>query len=200
MRLTRTTGFLRLIVFVAPAALVLHQARYAVGHGDGAAEALARDGHVHMGMALPVTLTVAVALAVVTLLLAAFARPRQTKAGRDPRERAIRCALLVLCAFCAQELIEGAVSASHPGGLEALLGHGGAAVLPLAVVFGCLVSLAVDALGAAEMHIAGSLAPRRLAALSPPHHTYPEPDVEQLAALGLVFGFARRPPPSPATR
>ena len=68
--------------------------------------------------------------------------------------------------------------------------------LPLAVVLGCLVSLLVEALGTAEERVAGSLTPRRLVGVSSPHRLYLEPDVEVLAGLGLVFGFARRPPPS----
>jgi hypothetical protein len=153
-----------------------------------------------MSLALPISLLIAVALAVVTLLLAAFARPRQAKAcGGDPRIGALRYASLLLVAFCAQELGEGALSASHPDGLQALLGHGGAIVLPLAVVLGCLVSLLVEALGAAEVRIAGSLARRCLAPVSSPHSGYLQPDIERLAGLGLVFGFACRPPPSLTT-
>jgi hypothetical protein len=184
---------------VALCALLLHQARYLVGHGGEASEALARDGHAHMGVALPVTLAAALLVTMITLMAAAFARPRRPRRpARDLRVRALECAFVLFAVFCMQELIEGALSASHPGGLEALFGHGGAAALPLAVVLGCLVSLTADALGAAEQHVAGSLARIRLIPPSAPRSSY-RPDVEQLAELGLVFGFARRPPPSLAT-
>jgi hypothetical protein len=200
MRQARRIEWLRLTAFVALGSLVLHQTRYVVGQGGAAGEALARDGHAHMSLALPITLSIAVALAAIALLLAAFARPRRTPArASDPRRRALRYALALLGAFCAQELVEGVLYASHPGGLEALLGHGGAAVPPMAVVQGCLISLLVEALGTAEERVAGCLCFRRLAPVSSPHLCYLEPDVERLAGLGLVFGFACRPPPSLTT-
>jgi hypothetical protein len=184
---------------VALCALLLHQARYFVGHGGEASEALARDGHAHMGVALPVTLAAALLVTMITLVVAAFARPHRPRGPtRDLRVRAIEFAVVLFAVFCMQELVEGALSASHPGGFEALFGHGGAAALPLAVVLGCLVSLTADALGAAEQRVAGSLARIRLIPPSAPRSSY-RPDVEQLAELGLVFGFARRPPPSLGT-
>jgi hypothetical protein len=184
---------------VALCAVLLHQARYLVGHGGEASDALARDGHAHMGVALPVTVVVALLITMITLVVAAFARPRRSRTpARDPRVWALECAFVLFSVFCTQELLEGALSASHPGGFEALFGHGGAAALPLAVVLGCLVSLTADVLGAAEQHVAGTLAPNRLIPSSAPRSSY-RPDVEQLAELGLVFGFARRPPPSIAT-
>jgi hypothetical protein len=199
MRHPRVRGWLRISALVALCAALLHQARYLVGHGGEASEALARDGHAHMGVALPVTLLVALLITMITLVVAAFAHPRRPRGrARDPRVRALECAFVLFAVFCTQELVEGALSASHPGGFEALFGHGGAAALPLAVVLGCLVSLTADALGAAERHVAGSLAGHRLIPTSSPRSSY-RPDVEQLAELGLVFGFARRPPPSLAT-
>jgi hypothetical protein len=198
MRRARAIEGLRLTALVAVGALVLHQARYVVGHGDGAGEALARDGHAHVGLALPITLAIAAALVGITLMLAAFARPRRRRAGGpDPRRRALQCALVLLGCFCLQELGEGLLSDSHPDGFEALLGHGGAAALPLAVVLGCLVSLLVEALNGAERSLAGSLITPRLAPAKPQPFCYLEPEVERLCGLGLVFGFARRPPPSP---
>ena len=168
-----------------------------MGQGGHAGEALARDGHAHLGSALAISLLIAVVVPLVTLMLAA-AGPRQ---GRFPHARIgpLRCAIVLLAAFWMQELGEGAVSASHPGGLEAILGHGGLVVLPLALLLGYVLSLLQGSLDAAEDRVAGSMARRRLAEASGPERRYAEPERPPHAGLGLVFGFACRPPPSPIT-
>jgi hypothetical protein len=197
MQHARSTGLLRLTAFVALGSFVLHQARYAVGHGGHAGEALARDGHAHMGLALAISLLIAVVVPVVTLLLAASARPRQAGSGTgSARLGALRCATVLLAAFWVQELGEGALSAAHPGGLDAILGQGGPIVLPLALVLGYLVSFLQGSLEAAEDRVAGSMGRRRLAEGSAPERQYVGPERPPLAGLGLVFGFACRPPPS----
>jgi hypothetical protein len=181
--------------FVALGSFALHQARYAVGHGGHAGEALARDGHAHMGLALAISLLIAVIVPVVTLMLAASTGPRQ---GRFPHSPIgpLRCAVVLVAAFWMQELGEGAASASHPGGLDAIFGHGGVVVFPLALVLGYLLSLLQGSLDAAEDRVAGSMARRRLTESRDPEEQYVEPERPPHAGLGLVFGFACRPPPS----
>jgi hypothetical protein len=188
-------GWLRLTAFLAFGSLVLHQARYVAGHGGQAGEALARDGHHHMSLALLTTLSIGMAISIIALLVAGIARPRNS-GTRGPRVGPLRCALFLLAAFCAQELAEGALSASHPDGFAAVFGHGGVIVFPMAVVLGFLVSLLVHGLGRVEFHLVGSLARRRFTPVSAPHQGYLDADVQRLAGLGLVFGFACRPPPS----
>jgi hypothetical protein len=148
-----------------------------------------------MGLALAISLLIALVVPVATLMLAASAGPRQ---GRFPHARIgpLRCAAVLLAAFWMQELGEGAVSASHPSGLEAILGHGGLVVFPLALVLGYLLSLLQGSLDAAEARVAGSMARRRLAEAGVPEQQYLEPERPPHAGLGLVFGFACRPPPS----
>jgi hypothetical protein len=196
MRQARRIGWLRLTAFLAFGSLVLHQARYVAGHGGQAAEALARDGHDHMSLALLTTLSIGVALSIIALLVAGFARPRDTTRG--PRIGPFMCTLFLLAAFSAQELVEGALSANHPAGLEAVFGHGGVIVFPLAAALGFLISLLVQGLGVAELHLARRLTTFRVTSVKAPHRGYLAPDVRRLAELGLVFGFARRPPPSPS--
>jgi hypothetical protein len=195
MRRARRIGWLRLTAFLAFGSLVLHQARYVAGHGGQAGQALARDGHHHMSLALLTTLSIGMAISIIALLVAGFTRPRNTGTA-GPRIGALACALVLLAAFCMQELAEGALSKSHPDGFAAVFGHGGVIVFPLALVLGFLVSLLVRGLGLAEYHLAGSLASRRLTPVSAPHQGYLDPEVKRLAGLGLVFGFACRPPPS----
>ena len=194
MRHAHSTRWLRLAAFVALGSFVLHQARYAVGQGGNAGEALARDGHSHMGLVLAITLLIAIVVPAVTLMLAAVG-PR---AGRFPQSRIgpLRCAIALLAAFWMQELGEGVVSASHPSGLEAILGHGGLVVFPLALVLGYLLFLLQGSFDAAEDRVAGSLVRRWVAKATGPEPQYVEPERPPHAGLGLVFGFACRPPPS----
>jgi hypothetical protein len=195
MRQARRIGWLRLTAFLAFGSLLVHQARYLAGHGSQASEALARDGHAHMSLALLTTLSIGVALSIIALLVAGVARPRDS-GTRGPRVGPLTCALLILAAFCAQEFTEGAVLAGHPGGPAAIFGHGGVIVFPLAVVLGFLVSLLLHGLGVTEFRIAGAVARRRVMPVSSPRRGYLDPHVQRHAALGLVFGFACRPPPS----
>ena len=197
MRHAHSTRWLRLAAFVTLGSFALHQARYAVGQGGNAGEALARDGHAHMGLALAITLLIAIVVPAVTLMLAA-AGPRE---GRFPRARIgpLRCAIALLAAFWMQELGEGVVSASHPSGLEAILGNGGLVVFPLALVLGYLLYLLQGSFDAAEERVAGSLVRRWVAEAGGPEPRYVEPERPPHAGLGLVFGFACRPPPSLVT-
>lgn len=194
MRHAHSTRWLRLAAFVALGSFVLHQARYAFGEGGHAGEALARDGHAHMGLALAISLLIAIVVPLLTLMLAAVGPPQR----RFPHARIgpLRCALVLVAAFWLQELGEGVLSASHPSGLEAIFGHGGLIVFPLALLLGYLVSLLQGSLDTVEDRVAGSMARRRLAEAIVPEQQYVEPERPPHAGLGLVFGFACRPPPS----
>jgi hypothetical protein len=197
MRQAHSTRWLRLAAFVALGSFALHQCRYAVGQGGNAGEALARDGHAHVGLVLAITLLIAIVVPAVTLLLAAGG-PRE---DRFPHARIgpMRCAIVLLAAFWMQELGEGVVSASHPAGLDAILGHGGVVAFPLALVLGYVLFLLQGSLDAVEDRIAGSLVRRSVAEAGGPKPLYVEPERPPHAGLGLVFGFACRPPPSLTT-
>jgi hypothetical protein len=147
-----------------------------------------------MGLVLAITLLIAIVVPALTLMLAA-AGPR---AGIFPDARIgpLRCAIALLAAFWMQELGEGVVSASHPSGLEAILGNGGLVVFPLALVLGYLLYLLQGSFDAAEERVAGSLVRRWVAEAGGPEPRYVEPERPPHAGLGLVFGFACRPPPS----
>jgi hypothetical protein len=199
-KVRRRVAELRLAVLLALAALALHQLRYIAGHGDRVDEALAGHGHAYLDLLLPVLVSLATALVAYLLLAAALARPIGTTPGRPGLGRSVVYALALIAAFCLQELVEGALFAGHPSGLDALLADRGWVVLPLAAVLGCLVSLVLETLAAIERRVAGALAPPRLRALATPISRYRGPDVRRLAGLALEFGFARRPPPLPAPR
>jgi hypothetical protein len=193
----RTSERLRLGTLLALGAVVLHQFRYVAADGHGAGAALAHHGHGHLSLALPILVSIALAIVAAMLLGVALGRlPASTNRGSRAGGRAPFCALLLMAGFGGQELVEGALLSAHPHGLDALVGHGGVAVVPLAALLGLVISLLVGVLGTAERRIAGTLARPRLrpADLSDGHS---ERDVERLAGFGcLVFGSAQRAPPS----
>jgi hypothetical protein len=200
MTRVRSSERLRLGALLALGAVVLHQLRYLVADGHGAAAALSHDGHGHLGLALPILLSIVLAIVASMLLVAAIARhPATSRDEGNTGRRALACALLLVAAFCGQELAEGALLSNHPQGVDALVRHGGLVVLPLAGLLGLLISLLVGVLGVAERRVAGALArPLRLPAQPPDH--YSGPDVGRPVAFGLVFGSAQRAPPSLAAR
>jgi hypothetical protein len=136
---------LRATAALAVGAFALHQLRYVLGYGDGAMQTLAAHGHGYLALVTPlIALLVAVAAG---QFLSQLARSRRGGRAGRPLGRFGRvwgAATLVLFAtYAGQELLEGAVSAGHPGGVAAVLGGGGWWALPLALAFGLLVALAM---------------------------------------------------------
>jgi hypothetical protein len=133
---------LRFAALLAGGAFALHQLRYLIGYGNRSHGQLGAQGHSYMTLLGPL---VAVALMLVAaefcarLIDARAARPP----GRLPRLRQL-WAVATTClavAYATQETLEGALSAGHPGGVGAVVGHGGWVALPLAVAFGLAVAL-----------------------------------------------------------
>jgi hypothetical protein len=147
----------RAAALLAAGGYVLHQLRYALGYGGHAHEELASQGHAYMTFVAPL-LAVAVAALLADLGLRIVAAERPAPAPRLRRLWALATASLLL-AYLAQELIEGALAAGHPAGLEALTAGGGWVALPLAAALG--LALALLARGAhAALELAAEPAPR----------------------------------------
>jgi hypothetical protein len=134
---------LRATAALAVGAFVLHQLRYVLGYGESAMQALAAHGHDYLAALAPVVaLLVAVSAG---QFLAQLARAKRNGeagrgAGRFGRVWAAAAAVL-FSTYAGQELLEGAVSAAHPGGVAAVLGEGGWWALPLALAIGLVVAL-----------------------------------------------------------
>jgi hypothetical protein len=178
-------------------ALALHELRYLLGYGSGAQEALARHGHAYMEQLVPALVALSVALVAGALLVPLNGRFAEAGPRLGVLRRAALYAGLMLAVFCAQELAEGWLSAGHPGGLEAMLGHGGWVAIPLALGLGAVAALATRGLERIEVRLSDVYARRHrprtpigLGSYSPGAETPP------LAALTLAFGLARRPPPT----
>lgn len=193
------TFVMRRAALLALAALCVHQLRYLAGYGDGAGEALAHHGHGYLDAVLPMLVSLAAAAVLGSLLLSALGRAGGArKSSRPPHMSCVSYAATLVVVFLGQEVVEGALVAGHPDGLEGALDHGGWLALPLAGALGGVVYVVSAGIAAVEERLAGLLvvfvashsgpprclgAPRRL-------------DVASLTGLSLAFGFARRPPPS----
>src|SRR5213080_572900 len=124
--------------------LALHQLRYALAYGGDASSALAHQGHSYLGDVAPLLVALALSLVCARLVAAALGRlgaDPDRSPGRGAETVAFAAALLAI--FLAQELTEGVLAAGHPGGLAAVLPHGGVVALPLALAIGAVIA-AVD--------------------------------------------------------
>lgn len=181
------------------AAFAVHQLRYLVADGSGAGETLARQGHGYLDLALPLLMSVVSALVALALVSATTRSSTRSRPYRRSTATTFAAFTIALAAvFAAQESAEGLLSASHPGGLGAVLGHGGWIALPLSALFGTLLTLLLDTFAVVERRVAGRLA---RAALRAPLVVGCEfrSHVAPLAQRTLAFGFARRPPPDIAS-
>ena len=125
--------------------LAVHQLRYYLAFGSGAGRELTREGHGYLTAVEPFAL-LGVAIAAGTFL-GALAHARRLTPGATPGSRVPRfaslwplCAATFLAIFCAQELIEGALSPGHPAGIAGILAHGGWIAAPLAVLAGAALA------------------------------------------------------------
>ena len=201
MSLRRPTDGLRAFALLPLAAFVVHQIRYLGGYGHEVDDALAAQGHSYLTFALPIVVSIGGGVVGAALVRASLGRSAQRRAAPSLLRRWLACAFALIVIFSAQELLEGALVAAHPAGIDAVLGHGGWIVLPAAIALGGLLALLLAGLAAAESWIAETRpllgrmrAPRQLEPASSRH-------ARPLTSDPLVFGLARRPPPqlSPAS-
>jgi hypothetical protein len=143
------------------AVLTVHQLRYQLAFGARADEKLASQGHQYLGAVGP---AVAMLLAIgVGLFLARLARAWRdgqgegvAAAGREPLVKIwLLTTLSLLVIYCGQELLEGALTTGHPGGLTGVFGQGGLWAIPLSVLLGGLVAVLVRVGEAAVRWVVG---------------------------------------------
>ena len=188
---------LRAGALIAAAALALHELRYLAGYGDRAGQAIAEQGHSYLPAAGGLV-ALALALAGVQLaavLSGALCGPADERRPPFAVVWALASAAL-LAVYAGQELTEGLLAAGHPAGLDAVVGNGGLAAVPLAVGLGLLVALGLRGARAAIAAVAkrrraAMPRPRRRAALV---HRAPAP----LHALcsPIARNLAPRAPPA----
>lgn len=188
------THLVRRVGLLVLAAIGVHQLRYLVAYGSEGGAALEAQGHGYLSALLPDLAGGAALLTVATVAASAIGH-RSCSASRTRLPQWLLCSISILIAFAFQELIEGLVSSGHPSGLAALSANGGWLALPLAIVFGVLVALALRLLDNADRVIVRLVEQRgRRRADSKPLAPRQQPAMTP-ARLALAFGFARRPPP-----
>lgn len=131
------------------AVLTVHQLRYQLAFGGRTDEKLASQGHQYLGAVAPFA---AMLLAIVVgLFLSNLARAWRdgdqdgggAHASHSFPKIWLLAALSLLLIYCGQELFEGFFTAGHPGGLAGIFGQGGFLAIPLSLLLGGLVALAL---------------------------------------------------------
>jgi hypothetical protein len=195
-RLARISRVAGVVGLLSLGALALHELRYLLAFGGGAATELERTGHGYLDLLAPVLVALALATIVVSVVAPAILRAAPSLGdGGYLTERAAGYAAALLTVHLAQELTEGLLHGGHAGVAHAFEA-GGVLVLPLAMALGALAALARGWLERAERRLAAALergplprAPRRIGCgpVAPTFRT--------LTTRCLQFGIARRPPP-----
>lgn len=158
-------SYLRCAVFMAGAALAIHEIRSHAGLGGHAHQEIAQYAHGYLGT---ITLLAGVLAALAAAhFLARLVVPRRAAHGTDyVAPGALRlwrvAALALLCISLGQELAESFVATGDPATLSSVLDHGGWITVPVAIVLGGAVALAVRGSDAAIAYAArASRAPVR---------------------------------------
>ncbi len=118
------------------AILAVHQLRFYLAFGNDASARLAHEGHGYLSTVQPLALLASAIAA--GAFIGRVATAWQTGHTGGPRRALVRtwalCALVLLAAYSAQELLEGAFAPGHPAGLAGVFGSGGWTAVPLALL------------------------------------------------------------------
>ena len=175
--------------------LAMHWLCYLPGAGTGSA--VGAGVHDYLVAATPFVLVVALGVIVLSLAIAFGAPARRDRGERSFEGQAARYAVALLGVFVVQEIAELFISGVGPQGADAILGAGGWLVVPASFFIGTVAAFGARTLDRVEQHLAERPPATVLAAAN--DRALPQDRRERSAdvAVGLAFGFARRPPPSP---
>jgi hypothetical protein len=185
-------------LLLPPAALAVHQLRFALAFGGGAGIELRRTGHDYLHSLAP-WLVLLIALAAGSFLRrAGRALSGHTSPSRFTVSLAALwalCSATLLAIYVAQELLEALLAAGHPAGLAGVFAYGGWWSLPAAACVGLVLAVALHgarwALGEIARLAARRRCVRRRIALPPRRRAMP-----RLAPAPLVAGWSGRGPPA----
>jgi hypothetical protein len=157
-------------VLISVGALGVHDLRYVLAYGGHASHELTVQGHGYLQSVTPLVggLVVLAAVAFASRLMSAYAsgsgdegHPRLSVRGMW-----LSASALLVGVYATQEWLEGMLADGHPGGIGAPFGHGGWLAVPLAVVIGLLIALALRG-AAAAIAVAAARGRARIAPPSP---------------------------------
>lgn len=181
------------VALLPVAALLVHELRYRLAFGDDTGSVLAEHGHGYLAALSPLVAAVC-AIACARLLLG-VARGLPESSGQAGFGRmCAACAAALFAVYAGQELIEGALSAGHAGGLDAIFAGGGWLSAPLCVLVGSGLALVLRLARA----VARRRAARRVVARLAPQHAMRMPALSAVItprACQLARELAGRAPP-----
>ena len=174
----------------------VHQSRYQLAFGAGAAESLERHGHGYLVVVGPVV--AAVMAAALAQLLQRVARGAVDDRPAEVRTRRLwpLAAAGLLAMYAGQELLEGALSAGHPDGLTGVFGSGGWLAVPLSTIGGLAVAIAMRVARAVDRRGCTRIAVTRVFATPLARHPT-DPPARRIGRL-LAARLAGRAPPRPS--
>jgi hypothetical protein len=142
----------RLAALMGVGSLAVHQLRFVLWYGKSADGVLSSQGHAYLAVVGPVVVVLTV------LGVARFVR-RLALGARGAAPALVRLwgtvSASLLAMYSLQELIEGALSSGHPAGLTGIVGDGGWLAVPLSLVVGLALALALRGAAHAAELIAG---------------------------------------------
>lgn len=191
----------RAAALLPAAVLTVHQLRYQLAFGSRSDVRLAAEGHQYLASLAPLAaMLVAIGAGVFIAALARAWRDGSglpSRAGRGFFAVWLLSAATLLAIYCGQELAEAMLSAGHPGGLAGVFGEGGLWAMPLSLLLGAALALALRVAEAAICWAGGRRVrsappPRRPAAAAVPF------DALLVPARPLASAAAGRAPPAAA--
>lgn len=117
------------------AALAVHELRYRLAFGEQAGPVLSEHGHGYLAALAPLVALLC-AIGGARLLLGVARRLPDATGSAGFARMWSACAVVLFAVYGGQELLEGALSAGRPGGLDAVFAAGGWMSVPLCVVVG----------------------------------------------------------------
>ena len=136
----------RAAALMPAAVLTVHQLRFQLAFGDRADGRLAAEGHGYLTALAPLAAMLVAIVAGVFLASVARAWREGAGEGRPAPSLArvwLTAGLALLAIYSAQEFAEGMLVSGHPGGLAGVFGQGGLWALPLSLLLGAVVALAL---------------------------------------------------------
>src|SRR5215213_1108970 len=156
---SRSSGRWRVAILIAIGGCLVHELRYSIAFGSDAAVHLEAHGHQHLDFTGPL---MAGAVAVIAASwIASLRRPIRDSERPPPGWPVwLRTSVALIVLYCLQEIGEGLLAPGHPNVLAGVFDHGGWIALPLSVLVGAWITLALRGARAARAAVGRSARPK----------------------------------------